>query len=184
MKISPNAITNSAALLEALPTQESHTLRDAIQKLHPNIEAALQKGYSYEELALIMKEQGVPVSVSSLKRYLTEVRASIRKKPRKTRKTSATVVQSPEADAVVESEPVVESRADEPTLIEAPEEVVDTQAVAVPAKTGKGGRKSTRQSAGKGTGKDKPPQSRKTAARSKTDFRTRATAAKKSKTSR
>ena len=93
--VQQTAIQQATSLLEQLPEKpkEIWSLREAIDLLQDSITTALARGYSHEEVATMLADQGIKISVSSLKRYL----ASIKKdkvegaavKPRRPRRTAA-----------------------------------------------------------------------------------------------
>lgn len=56
------------------------TLREAIQKSSPMINKALKRGYTYEELAAILTEEGISIKAVTLKQYLAESTKSSRRK--------------------------------------------------------------------------------------------------------
>ncbi len=53
--------------------KEELTLRESIYFLRDKIKSALKKGYSYQDLSEILEEQGILISASTLKQYLTEI---------------------------------------------------------------------------------------------------------------
>ena len=53
--------------------KEELTLRESIYFLRDKIKSALKKGYSYQDLSGILEEQGILISASTLKQYLTEI---------------------------------------------------------------------------------------------------------------
>ncbi len=52
--------------------QEGLSLKQVILKSRPMINRALKRGYSYDEVAAILTEEGVPVKGATLRQYLTE----------------------------------------------------------------------------------------------------------------
>ena len=62
--------------------KEELTLRESIYFLRDKIKSALKKGYSYQDLSGILEEQGILISASTLKQYLTDItkESSSRKK--------------------------------------------------------------------------------------------------------
>ncbi|MBD1913045.1 MULTISPECIES: hypothetical protein [unclassified Leptolyngbya] len=113
------AIQQAGDLLQKLPEKpkENWSLREAIESLEGSIVQALDRGYSHEEVAELLEEKGISISVSSLKRYLAASRKDKGGQPRRTRKprgraatketeTEPTSVESvaPEAPAPSESE--------------------------------------------------------------------------------
>lgn len=74
--IQKTSIDQAGALLDQLPEKpkESWSLREAIGTLQGTITTALERGYSYEEIAEVLTTHGVKISPSSLKSYLTASR--------------------------------------------------------------------------------------------------------------
>lgn len=70
------AIEQATLALQDLPEKprDSWSLREAIDVMHDVIAAALDKGYSYEEIAAMLSERGVEIRASSLKRYFAAAR--------------------------------------------------------------------------------------------------------------
>lgn len=66
------AIDEASEALQGLPekTKEKLSLREAVDVLRDHITAALDKGYSYEDIAVMLAKQGVSIAPSSLKHYL------------------------------------------------------------------------------------------------------------------
>jgi hypothetical protein len=58
-----------AAVLEQLP-EKTKSLRERITYLHSSIQETLDKGYSYAEVATLLKQEGILISVSTLKQYM------------------------------------------------------------------------------------------------------------------
>jgi hypothetical protein len=63
--------------------QEGLSLKQVILKSRPMINRALKRGYSHDEVAAILTEEGVPVKGATLRQYLTE------SKPKKSKGVSA-----------------------------------------------------------------------------------------------
>ena len=53
--------------------KEELTLRESIYFLRDKLKSALKKGYSYQDLSGILEEQGILISASTLKQYLTDI---------------------------------------------------------------------------------------------------------------
>jgi hypothetical protein len=66
--------------------QEGLTLKQVIFKSRPMINRALKRGYSYDEVAAILTEEGIPVKGATLRQYLTE------SKPKKSKGVSKQLV--------------------------------------------------------------------------------------------
>ena len=52
--------------------KQGMTLREAISKFKPTITKALKRGYTYEEVAAILTEEGISIKGATLKQYLAE----------------------------------------------------------------------------------------------------------------
>jgi hypothetical protein len=66
-----------------LPTKpkEGMTLREIILKSKAMINKALKRGYTYDEIAAILSEEGISVKGTTLKQYLADSTKSQRRKP-------------------------------------------------------------------------------------------------------
>jgi hypothetical protein len=62
-----------AISLDQLPKKE-RSLREQITYLSPSILDALEKGYSYRDVAELLKAQGVVISISTLKQYVYKLK--------------------------------------------------------------------------------------------------------------
>lgn len=107
--VQQSAIEQATSLLEQLPEKpkEIWSLREAIDLLQDSIITALSRGYSHEDVATMLADQGIKISVSSLKRYLAstkkdKVGAAV-VKPRRPRRTS--VQKQAEAEAKLTETP-------------------------------------------------------------------------------
>jgi hypothetical protein len=71
--VSKSAIDQATQTLQGLPEKpkQGWSLREAIDQMNDVLSAAISKGYSYEELVDLLRDQGIEISVSSLKNYLT-----------------------------------------------------------------------------------------------------------------
>jgi hypothetical protein len=95
VNISKTAIENATATLQDLPEKpkENWSLREAVSLLQETISTALSKGYSYEEISKMLTSQGIEISASSLKSYLSAAKrqkgaATRRRKPGRKPQTS------------------------------------------------------------------------------------------------
>ena len=70
------AIETAKENLDALPPAAKETrevgLREAIRTLSPTIRKLVRRGYSRAKIVDLLKEQGLTVSVSTLKQYFRE----------------------------------------------------------------------------------------------------------------
>lgn len=66
------AIDDAQSALQALPEKpkEKLSLKEAVEKLKAPLQAALAKGYSYQELAVMLKENDIIISAATLKNYV------------------------------------------------------------------------------------------------------------------
>ena len=110
--ISQSTLDQAQSALQQLPEKpkENLSLKEAIASLQTTITTALSRGYSYEEVAAMLSEQGVKISPTSLKSYLAAVQKDSTSKStstrgRKRRSSSATV----ETPAATNTEPTVEA---------------------------------------------------------------------------
>ena len=114
--IPSNAIEQTATALQSLPEREKETLslRETIAQLQTPIRTALDRGYSYEEVTAMLAEQGINISMFSLKRYLSLTRSKLEdgatneQGKRKTRRTRAAkeMTESADVEDAPEEEPV------------------------------------------------------------------------------
>lgn len=72
-KIQPRISSRTRASLQDLPARKREliSLQEAIYQLRILLKAALNKGYSYSELADLLQQKGISISVSTLRDYLT-----------------------------------------------------------------------------------------------------------------
>lgn len=72
-KIQPRISSRTRASLQDLPARKREliSLQEAIYQLRIPLKAALNKGYSYSELADLLQQKGISISVSTLRDYLT-----------------------------------------------------------------------------------------------------------------
>jgi hypothetical protein len=99
--VTKNSIDQAAEALQGLPekTKEKLSLREAVDVLRDHITAALDKGYSYEDIAVMLAKQGVSIAPSSLKHYLARSNRQLRSKtggtqPRRRRTNSKVAVEA------------------------------------------------------------------------------------------
>ncbi len=62
--------------------KQGMTLREAISKFKPTITKALKRGYTYEEVAAILTEEGISIKGATLKQYLADSKG--KKRPSET----------------------------------------------------------------------------------------------------
>ncbi|MBD2461315.1 hypothetical protein H6G89_09675 [Oscillatoria sp. FACHB-1407] len=151
--VSKTSIDQATQTLQSLPEKpkQGWSLREAIDQMNDVISAAISKGYSYEELVELLRGQGIEISVSSLKNYLTRSkRESSAAAPAKaTRKPRGRKPKSDQADAQSNTAngatPEAEDKgsADESAAADAPTAPTSTEPEA-PAKRGRRPRSSSR----------------------------------------
>jgi hypothetical protein len=86
--ISQSAIEQVGSILKNLPEKpkENLSLREVVSELHSAITTALGRGYSYDEVVAILADQGVEITVASLKRYLAAARKESTTKSKQTKR--------------------------------------------------------------------------------------------------
>lgn len=109
--VSKAAIEKATMSLQDLPERprERWSLREAISLLRDEITDALNKGYTYEEIAALLNQRGIQIRASSLKYYLSRSRkadpASMEKSMRSPRRLQSRVDDS-EEDLSLKSAPL------------------------------------------------------------------------------
>lgn len=80
--VTKSSIDQASEALQSLPekTKEKLSLREAVDVLRDHITAALDKGYSYEDIAVMLAKQGVSIAPSSLKHYLARSNRQLKSK--------------------------------------------------------------------------------------------------------
>ncbi len=70
--IAPSVVSQVHAFLDELPAKpkEQLSLREAVGQLQDQIQEALTKGYSYQDVADMLEKQGIMISASTLKNYV------------------------------------------------------------------------------------------------------------------
>ncbi|HEY9630543.1 MAG TPA: hypothetical protein V6C84_24875 [Coleofasciculaceae cyanobacterium] len=152
--VSKTALDQIGSLLQDLPekSQDQLSLRDAVAQLQDRIKDALTKGYSYEDVAILLAEQEIAISPSTLKNYVLTngSRTAQKQTPAKTKAKRTAKVPSTEPIAEV-IEPELET--------EQPETIVSTETSAVTQST-KGRRQSPLVTAQPETETEKPQRGR------------------------
>jgi len=77
--------------------KQGMTLREAISKFKPTINKALKRGYTYEEVAAILTEEGISIKGATLKQYLAESKG--KKRPNETAPVSPGKSSTQKADS-------------------------------------------------------------------------------------
>jgi hypothetical protein len=70
--VKKDSVDQAGVFLDSLPDKprEDFSLRAAVDRLREPIRAALSKGYTYEEVAELLADQGIKISPSTLKNYV------------------------------------------------------------------------------------------------------------------
>lgn len=104
--VTKDAIDQASEALQELPekTKEKLSLREAVDVLRDHITAALDKGYSYDDIAVMLAKQGVTIAPSSLKHYLARSNRQLKttKGGQTRRRRTKSVNDEPEEIPVVE----------------------------------------------------------------------------------
>jgi hypothetical protein len=114
------AIEQASKALQNLPEKikEKLSLREAVDVLRDQITAALDKGYSYEDIAAMLEKQGVSIAPSSLKHYLARSNRQLKNEAgTQTRRRRTSSAQPEETEDLLELTSVTEA---EPELEPAP----------------------------------------------------------------
>jgi hypothetical protein len=72
-RVQAETISQATSSLQSIPEKKKEliSLQEAIHQLRVPIETALGKGYSYQELAAMLQQQGILIGVSTLRNYLS-----------------------------------------------------------------------------------------------------------------
>ena len=81
--------------------KEELTLRESIYFLRDKIKSALKKGYSYQDLSGILEEQGILISASTLKQYLTDITKESAGRRKRSKETQSQTKKSEEKGSSV-----------------------------------------------------------------------------------
>lgn len=105
--VSKAAISQASSTLMDLPDKpkEIWSLREAINALQEQIILALDRGYDYPEISTMLTQQGVEISPSTLKYYLSAVRRGKTSKRRVVGKLTETTLTNANAAVDAMSEP-------------------------------------------------------------------------------
>lgn len=70
--VTKNAVDQASAFFQKLPDKpkQNFSLREAVDQLREQIQSTLAKGYSYDDVAAMLKRQGIDISASTLKNYV------------------------------------------------------------------------------------------------------------------
>lgn len=94
VSVQKNSLEQTTSLLKQLPekAKDGWTLKEAIAELFNPITGALDKGYSYEEIAGLLNEKKIAIAPTSLRYYLNALRRKQKSQEtssKRTRKVSA-----------------------------------------------------------------------------------------------
>lgn len=104
-KVKQSNITQAVDLLQDLPkkVKEEHSLREAVKAMYPTIRGVLKKGYSYSEVATMLKKAEITISGATLRQYVQEIVKQHKKSSQTTQKDapskSTEIVQSQAIDS-------------------------------------------------------------------------------------
>lgn len=84
------SILEKVAARTPVKPKQGMTLREVITKAKPMITKALKRGYTYDEIAAILTEEGISIKGATLKQYLTESKS----KKRQVESSTPTAAQS------------------------------------------------------------------------------------------
>jgi hypothetical protein len=96
--------------------KQGMTLREAISKFKPTITKALRRGYTYEEVAAILTEEGISIKGATLKQYLAE--SKNKKRPNEIAPVSSAKSSTPTVDSLVVSDIKPDTKSVTPTSLE------------------------------------------------------------------
>ena len=135
--VSKSAISQASSTLLDLPEKpkEIWSLREAINALKDQITSALDRGYGYPEISKMLTAQGVEISASTLKYYLSSVRREDGTKAKR-RKTSGKLTEKTLSQATAAVEGAVSDDDDEKARGRKPKAEVEEEAP-VAAKRGR-----------------------------------------------
>lgn len=70
--VTKQSVNQAGVFLQELPEKpkENLSLREAVGQLRDQIQAALAKGYSYDDLSKMLTEKGIEISATTLKSYV------------------------------------------------------------------------------------------------------------------
>ena len=135
--VSKSAISQASSTLLDLPEKpkEIWSLREAINALKDQITSALDRGYGYPEISKMLTAQGVEISASTLKYYLSSVRREDGTKTKR-RKTSGKLTEKTLSQATAAVEGAVSDDDDKKTRGRKPK-ADEVEEIPVAAKRGR-----------------------------------------------
>lgn len=107
-QVKQETVGHAISFLQDLPekAKEELSLKEAVRQMHEPIKAALAKGYSYEDVAKMLSDQGIKISALTLKNYAPSgKRQAAKAKTRRPRQASSKSSQSNETNgAAIQAE--------------------------------------------------------------------------------
>ncbi|WP_088893679.1 hypothetical protein [Leptolyngbya ohadii] len=120
VNVNKQSVEQAGSYLQDLPEKpkENLSLREAVGQLRDQIQAALAKGYSYDDLAKMLTEKGIEISATTLKSYVPagkrqsskDKAAAPKTRTRRTRKTEESAAEAPVAEPAPVEEPAPEAK--------------------------------------------------------------------------
>lgn len=96
--------------------KQGMTLREAISKFKPTITKALKRGYTYEEVAAILTEEGISIKGATLKQYLAESKG--KKRPHETALATGAKSSTPTAEESAASDSKADNKSESSSSID------------------------------------------------------------------
>jgi septum formation inhibitor MinC len=144
VNVNKQSVEQAGSYLQELPEKpkENLSLREAVGQLRDQIQAALAKGYSYDDLAKMLTEKGIEISATTLKSYVPAGKRQSNKDKATTGKTRTRRTRKTDDPEPAEQEPAAET-----VIADAPEETPEkkptrrrTRTAAASAKEGRSSR--------------------------------------------
>ncbi|MBL1179399.1 hypothetical protein [Pantanalinema sp. GBBB05] len=144
------AIDDAQLALQALPDKpkEKLSLKEAVEKLKAPLQAALAKGYSYQELAMMLKENDIVISAATLKNYVPVGKRAAKNQVTSTKPRRGAKKAEPQDDAAIEQLTQAASE-----LSASPDSLNGTAATTPPSRRGRASSKAETSASPKGRGK-------------------------------
>ena len=123
--VTKSSIAQASTMLKQLSEKpkSNWSLREAVFMLQESIVTALDRGYTYDEVAVLLGKQGVVIAAPSLKRYLAALKREKGSSPRRGGRKSKTTLESSSLASVASSlieTPVAKSVAKSATSAKSP----------------------------------------------------------------
>jgi hypothetical protein len=103
--VTKSAIAQASTMLKELSEKpkSNWSLREAVFMLQESIITALDRGYTYEEVAVLLGKQGVVIAAPSLKRYLAALKREKGSSPRRGGRKGSKTLESSSLASVASS---------------------------------------------------------------------------------